>query len=223
MKLIPVVDLLNGVAVHAVRGRRDSYKPLATPLCMDCSPFAVIDAYLTLADFDEIYLADLNALTRHGNQDDLIARIRAAYPRVNFWIDRGRQAPSQEPESNLVEVIGSESLTQEALPALLCLPKTAFVLSLDSHPGRLLGPPRLFEDDRYWPKRVILMALGQVGSNSGPDFQQISQYRTRWPNQEYIAAGGVRGCGDVQRLRDMGVYAALVASALHFGKVKPPV
>ncbi|MEN8260340.1 MAG: HisA/HisF-related TIM barrel protein [Pseudomonadota bacterium] len=223
MKLIPVCDLMNGVAVHAVRGLRDRYKPVTTPLCKDCSPFAVIDAFLTLHDFKDFYLADLNALTHQGNQADLISRIRATYPSLTFWVDRGRRAPSHEFWPNMVEVVGSESLNREALPALLDTPKENFLLSLDNYPDRLLGPPGLFEDDRYWPDRIIIMTLGRVGSNSGPDFTRIAHYYTRWPDRKFIAAGGVRDDQDIRRLEDMGAYAVLVASALHLGNLGPSV
>jgi phosphoribosylformimino-5-aminoimidazole carboxamide ribotide isomerase len=39
------------------------------------------------------------------------------------------------------------------------------------------------------------------------------------PEVEVSAGGGVRGVADLRRLRDCGVRAALVASALHDGAV----
>ena len=212
---------MNGVAVHAVRGLRDRYKPIATPLCKDSSPFAVIDAFLTLHDFKEFYLADLDALTHRGNQDDLLSKIRTAYPSLTFWIDRGRHAASDDFGSNMVEVVGSESLTRKRLPALLDAPKTNFVLSLDHYPDRLLGPRGLFADERYWPERTIIMTLGHVGNDIGPDFARLAHYCTRWPHRQFIAAGGVRDDRDIERLQNMGAYAALVATALHFGTLEP--
>lgn len=220
MKIIPVIDLLNGAAVYAQRGRREHYRPLNTPLCGESCPFAVLDAYLSLCDFDEFYLADLDALTGRSDQSGLIREICRAHPGKTFWVDRGFPVGTRYDGAprNLLNVIGSESLSEECLLRLEH-PASDFVLSLDIHPDRPLGPSALFDDPRYWPERVILMTLERVGSDLGPDFERLAAYRSRWPANRFVAAGGIRGEQDIIRLEDLGIYAVLVASALHFGKI----
>ncbi|MEW8382346.1 MAG: nickel transporter, partial [Candidatus Thiodiazotropha taylori] len=63
MKLIPVIDLMNGIVVRAIRGQRQSYLPSSTPLCQSSQPEAVISALLSLYPFDTLYIADLDAIT----------------------------------------------------------------------------------------------------------------------------------------------------------------
>ncbi len=93
------------------------------------------------------------------------------------------------------------------------------VLSLDFKGSRFLGPPALWRQHSYWPRDLILMTLSQVGMQQGPAWQQLAQLRTRVPNCNIYAAGGVRDRGDLDRLRAMGVAGALLASSLHSGAV----
>ena len=44
MLVIPVLDLLDGQAVHAVRGRRDDYRPIRSLLAATSEPLALAPA-----------------------------------------------------------------------------------------------------------------------------------------------------------------------------------
>ena len=61
MKVIPVIDILNGIVVHAVRGKRSEYKPLESILFKSVEPVEVAKAFKTLG-FSELYVADLDAI-----------------------------------------------------------------------------------------------------------------------------------------------------------------
>jgi uncharacterized protein related to proFAR isomerase len=41
VKIIPVVDVLKGIVVHAVRGKRKEYQPLKSVLCASTDPVEV--------------------------------------------------------------------------------------------------------------------------------------------------------------------------------------
>ena len=66
MKIIPVIDLKDGVVVHAQQGIRDLYQPINTALCQSSDIYQVIEAFLGVYDFDTFYIADLNAITHQG-------------------------------------------------------------------------------------------------------------------------------------------------------------
>jgi phosphoribosylformimino-5-aminoimidazole carboxamide ribotide isomerase len=113
-------------------------------------------------------------------------------------------------------VIGSESLHQ--LNDYLSLKKLCgknHVLSLDFTAQGYQGPDELIKESTYWPNKVIAMALSQVGSNSGPDNQILEQLINQSSGHKIYAAGGIRHTMDIQRLKEMGVSGALIASALH--------
>ena len=63
MKVIPVLDILNGKVVHAVKGRRQDYQPLQSTLCNSTQPLEVAKAFQTIG-FSELYIADLDAITK---------------------------------------------------------------------------------------------------------------------------------------------------------------
>ena len=62
MKVIPVIDVLNGIVVHAVRGKRQKYQPLQSILCKSVEPLEVAKTFKKLG-FDDLYLADIDAIT----------------------------------------------------------------------------------------------------------------------------------------------------------------
>ena len=61
MKVIPVIDMLNGIVVHAVRGKRQEYQPLQSTLVTSVEPVEVARAFKKLG-FNELYVADLDAI-----------------------------------------------------------------------------------------------------------------------------------------------------------------
>lgn len=223
MQIIPVIDLMKGAVVHARRGLRDSYRPVQSPLCRDASPWAVIDALLGLSDFDTLYVADLDALMGVGDQRELLNRLQQDYPDLTFWIDRGLPAlAATDNRSNCVPVIGSESLSGEDLARL---PELAgeFILSLDFMAEHLLGGNSLLQNTSVWPEKIIIMSLSRVGGDEGPDFQRLESFRASWPDKKFVAGGGVRDEGDLERLQGLGISGVLLASALHSGALNAEV
>jgi phosphoribosylformimino-5-aminoimidazole carboxamide ribotide isomerase len=213
MRLIPVLDLKDGVVVHAQRGQRDSYQPIHSPLCPSSNVYAVIDAFCQLADFDVMYVADLNAITQQGDNQALIYEVLQRYPHITFWLDAGYQSPDLvfADVDNYRPVLGSECCSSEQLAAT----KNA-LLSLDfSAHDEPLGEARLFADSALWSEQVIIMTLARVGSDMGADSDKLRHYQQRYPQTEFIAAGGVRNIADVQQLKAIGINSVLVASALH--------
>lgn len=217
MRIIPVIDLMNGAVVHAKKGNRDDYRPLVSPLCLGSSPSAVMDGLLALHPFDSFYFADLDALMGRGDHEDFLNRLQLGYPAIRFWVDRGLPHRLEESHgANRVPVIGSESLNEKGWEVLREW-RGEYILSLDFKGDRLLGPEKLLEASETLPEKIIVMNLARVGANEGPDFKRLGEYRALWPAKQIIAAGGVRGEEDLARLEEMGVDCALLASALHSG------
>ncbi len=46
MRIIPVIDVMDGVVVRAIGGRRDEYRPLVSQLTVSTDPIAVAKALL---------------------------------------------------------------------------------------------------------------------------------------------------------------------------------
>jgi phosphoribosylformimino-5-aminoimidazole carboxamide ribotide isomerase len=222
MKIIPVIDLMNGIVVHARQGRRDTYRPLESPLCRNSAPEAVVEGLLGLHGFATFYVADLDALIGKPRQTAILERLKQAFSGLKFWVDQGlrdhEERDNLASDGRVLRVIGSESLTTERLPLLERI-GAPFILSLDFDGDGPMGPAELPERPKLWPETVIVMSLPRVGSTAGPDFGRIESLVCRHPERRWVAAGGVRGEKDLERLEALGVGAVLMASALHSGAV----
>lgn len=209
--------------MHAKSGRRHLYKPLRTRLCTDSEPIAVIKRLLRLYPFKEVYIADLDALMKNGNNRPVIVRISTTFPKIKFWIDQGLPDGCSTTliQKNHVTVIGSESLDTQNLSILKRFHKD-FLLSLDFTADGLLGPSQLLTDSDRWPDKVIIMSIDRVGSENGPDYSLLKGFLDRCPGKTLVAAGGVRDEEDIRQLKENGIAAVLLASALHTGAISSP-
>ena len=220
--IVPVLDLKGGEVVHARAGDRARYEPLRSPLAPSSEPGAVLEGLLALAPFRRFYIADLDAIEGHGSHHAVITALGRRHTGIEFWIDAGfatAAAAAAMAGAGLVPVLGSETLAApEELVAAPCLGARC-VLSLDYRDERFLGPPAVAARPELWPDEVIVMTLSRVGSGAGPDLVRIGEVQRRAGPRRMFAAGGVRDGGDIARLAALGLAGALVASALHDGRL----
>ncbi|SAL12369.1 HisA/HisF-related TIM barrel protein [Caballeronia telluris] len=227
MRIIPVVDLLDGVAVHAVRGERSRYRPVQSQLCSGSDPAVVARALVDYCAAPVLYVADLDGIMRGAPQRAALARLARALPGVELWLDAGFTdgasaldtiASLRKEGAVVTPVFGSETLRAEPVHAFA----HDAVLSLDRRLDAPLGDPALWHDASRWPARVIAMSLDRVGSYSGPDLATLAEIRRRAGNDRTIAgAGGVRHIDDLRAAEAAGANAWLIASALHDRSIAP--
>src|SRR5216684_7133564 len=62
MHVLPVLDLLEGVVVRGVGGRRDEYRPVVSRLVDRPDPFSVARAFRDQLGLTRLYVADLDAI-----------------------------------------------------------------------------------------------------------------------------------------------------------------
>jgi phosphoribosylformimino-5-aminoimidazole carboxamide ribotide isomerase len=226
LQLIPVVDLLSGAVVHARKGERSHYLPLRSSLCQGALPETVVAALLDLYPFRTLYIADLDAIQRRGSHVDTIERIRRGFPDLELWVDSGiadAWALQEWLDAGLgIPVIGSESVADAEfmLEVLQRSRQHPPVLSLDFRGDSFQGPAALLSDPgAHWPRRVLAMNLTRVGSDSGPDLALIARLIALAPDRAVFAAGGVRSAADLEQVARVGGAGALLASALHDGRL----
>ena len=246
MDLIPVIDLMQGQVVRAVRGDRQAYRPIVSRLCAGSDPIGVARVLCAHCATRRLYVADLDALLGHPVQIDVLKALLHALPDLELWLDAGfanaRAAEALRADlgragRQVVPVFGSESLASRAeLECCFGAPASArvgdpvtdadadadadaSVLSLDRRDGRRLDVAGCWEAPELWPKRVIVMTLERVGSDAGPDLDTLADVRRKSPSTFIVGAGGIRDEADLQRARAAGAGAWLVASALHDGRL----
>jgi phosphoribosylformimino-5-aminoimidazole carboxamide ribotide isomerase len=232
MRVIPVIDLKGGAAVHAVRGERERYRPLRSRIAEGADPVGVTRAVRDRLGLDEIYVADLDAIAgADGHAETIAALAREA----RAMVDAGATTPAAV--ARLLElgaaqvIVGTESLPGvEAFRRLrIELPDAPLVVSLDLRAGAMLSPdPSLARAGApealarladAGAREAIVLDLARVGSGEGPDVALIADLRKRVPDVVLLAGGGVRDAADLRALADAGAAGALVATALHGGAI----
>ena len=222
MELIPVIDLMGGAVVHARRGERDNYRPIVTPLCEGAEPVAIAGALMALAPFRTLYVADLDAIAGKAGHDDVISRLQGRFPDVGVWVDAGEADEVALTRRRAAElgkpVVGTETMTSFEM-GQAALASGPAVLSLDYGLEGARGPAEFHQQAELWPQALIVMMLARVGGGDGPDYTRLRDIIARAGERRVYAAGGVRTVDDLQALADLGVAGALVASALHDGRL----
>jgi phosphoribosylformimino-5-aminoimidazole carboxamide ribotide isomerase len=226
LEIIPVIDLRQGLVVHARRGERDRYQPVRSILCEGSAPLAVVEGLLRLYPFSTIYAADLDAIGGTGENLAVLRELHAAFPALHLWLDAGFHETARS-HAWLGEKIGMLVLGSEAQRDTQTLAwlrdgpyGPGIILSLDFRGESFIGPEQLLQPV-CWPNRVITMTLGRVGSDQGPDIDRLRGIQAQARGRRVYAAGGVRDLADLERLVELGVAGVLVASALHDGRLGP--
>jgi phosphoribosylformimino-5-aminoimidazole carboxamide ribotide isomerase len=236
MQVIPVLDLLDGHVVRAVRGERTAYRPIQSRLAAASEPLPIARALLAASGERTLYIADLGAILQRGAHASMLAALRAALPGIELWLDAGYAdyasmralfdhidaigqhagRAADHDLATLVPVFGTESLRDiHALHAAQTAGLSP-ILSLDHRAGQLLAATDLERSSTWWPSRVIAMTLDQVGSYAGPDLPTFERIRaSAAAHTTVIGAGGIRNRADMTAAASTGATAWLVASALH--------
>lgn len=232
MRIIPVLDLMDGQVVQAIRGERDAYQPVKSILTSETNPLSVAQILQAETGCREFYIADLDALRGKGNHWDIIRQL-AAELTADLWIDAGFTHTASALKAlqigSLNIIVGSETL--QHLEFLLdiedSLPSQRLLFSIDIVKDRVLSRTSALKDldplaamdflsQRGW-SQFILLTLDRVGTGAGPDWPLLSNARHRFPNLSLIAGGGARTPQDIQAMAALGLSGVLVSTALHRG------
>ncbi|MGK6311397.1 HisA/HisF-related TIM barrel protein [Neorhizobium sp. DT-125] len=222
MLIIPVLDVKDGHVVRAQMGMRETYKPIETPLSPTSAIESVAEGLRSVHPFPVFYVADLDAIENGSSAFATADPLSHLRPKPDVWLDAGFRSARDVEEAlahaRTFAVLGSESQANtDVLRAFGTHPR--LILSLDFRGDTFLGPPAILSEPGFWPERVIVMTLDKVGARRGPDFDRLQAIKDVAGNRKIIAAGGVRNVDDLERLHDMGIAGALVATSLHSGEL----
>jgi phosphoribosylformimino-5-aminoimidazole carboxamide ribotide isomerase len=236
MRMIPVLDLKQGLVVQGIRGERDRYRPVQSVLTPSSQPLDVARALQRETHCATFYIADLDAIQRTGSHRDVIRQL-ADDLTAELWIDAGIADPATvrrwlDAGADRA-VIGSETLPSlDRLDAMCQVhPVERLVFSLDVKGGRLLAAGKLADwkplqvlaylAQRGWSD-IILLTLDRVGTGTGPDCALLAAAHQRAPGLALTVGGGVRTPDHLRQLATAGAAGVLLASALHHGWIRGP-
>jgi len=232
--LIPVIDLQNNQAVHAVKGDRRKYKPVKSVLCDTSDPLEIARAFRDQLGLDEIYIADLDAIrdSSRSNHRNLIESLFSR-ENIDILLDAGisdTQKISEWLDAGIHKiVIGSETLstldTVKEIPAVV--DPNRMIFSLDCRGGRVLSkcpdlsnlsPLKILKilQSSGW-QEIIILDLARVGSGYGINRTLAADVRVNFPYLTLLVGGGIAGLEEIKELNSLGVSGILVATVLHQG------
>ncbi|HEV2949863.1 MAG TPA: HisA/HisF-related TIM barrel protein [Gemmataceae bacterium] len=236
MRIIPVMDVKDGMVVRGVGGRREDYRPITSHLTSSSLPIDVARAFRDRLGLPEIYLADLDAIGGKEPALKIYGDIQSLGCRL--WVDAGiRDADDAQALARAgvaTIVIGLETIAgpQEAEAICRILGSARVIFSLDMKRGRPLGGSEFWRElDAYsiavqvigfGIHRLIVLDLARVGLGTGLGTEELCRrIANAHPGVEITGGGGIQGPADLGRLAKYGVHSVLIASALHDGRLRP--
>lgn len=227
-----MLDVLDGVAVHALRGERQNYKPLKSVLFSDAIPVQIAHT-LNRLGFEELYVADLDAILTNRPNFNIINQITTS-TKLKLMVDAGLtdlKRAKKLLENNAAKiVIGTETLRSANFvnTAISSLGSDRIIVSLDLKNRQLLRNfekeknlnliklPKAFQEMGL--KQMIVLDLARVGSNEGVDMPLLKKLLGE-TKLDILVGGGVRNLEDLLELEKLGISGVLLATALYSGKI----
>lgn len=228
-RLIGVIDLLDGRAVHAIAGNRSQYHPVE--FCQG-DPQVLQQHYARLG-IGKLYIADLNSITRGEIDFETLDAVCSSTEATEVLIDIGwkcedadktaavERLSSRHPATTWIACTESAmSLSAlDALAALVGAPRV--LLGLDYRSGELIAR---VSDEADWIEHAlqlgcggaVILDLSSVGTSRGPSTTETCQrVRRLAPEWRIHSGGGIRSTSDVRMLAEAGCDRCLVGTALY--------
>ena len=236
MLAIPVLDVLNGVIVRGVGGRRNEYRPVESVLTPSARPLDVARAFRDRLSLTTLYLADLDGIQRQRPNADVYRQL--VDDGFELWIDAGVRCLGDT--TRLLDagaakvIVGLETIPEAQFLATLVAEfgasRITFSLDLQA------GVPKLSHS--HWPDasplgiaqnviqlgvtQLIVLDLASVGEERGPSTLALCEALRRFaPEVHLVTGGGVRNTDDLRSLQTAGIDGVLLATALHNGVIGP--
>ncbi len=232
MKIIPVIDVLNGIAVHGIRGEREQYQPLKSFLCNSADPIEIAATFESLG-FSKLYLADLDAIQRKVANFGIYSKIMAKTC-LDLMVDAGiadiTQAKKVFATGVTSIVIGTETLRNLNFvsQAVTDFGENKIVVSIDQKGGKLLSSSTNIASmdavsvaqklANVGVQHIIFLDLDRVGTEHGIN-NTVLKAILDTTDVDVFVGGGISSLQELEQLRKLGISGALVATVLHNGKI----
>ena len=230
MLIIPAIDIKNGQCVRLRQGRAEDETVYgADPAAMACRWQAEGGQYLHVVDLDGAFEG------RPVNAD----LIRGIVAKVHIPVEVGGGIRTYKDVEDYLEagvervIIGTRAVESPSWLRVLCdrFPKRVAV-GVDARDGKvavqgwkltteMTALELIAHLESYGIAALIYTDISKDGMLAGPNFDSIAavQKQTKIP---LVASGGVSNVAHVQRLAQMGVYAAIIGKALYTGDITLP-
>ncbi|MFQ6061771.1 MAG: HisA/HisF-related TIM barrel protein [Methanosarcinales archaeon] len=220
-RIIFVLDIFDGIVVHAVRGERKHYLPIAG-FSSVCETSNAVEIVRTLNP-KEVYAADLNRIRGIGDNFPVIKDVSQYCKTILSCGVRSVEDVSRGLEIADTVTIGIENADFDVIgQACEMIDAMRIHVNIDIMDNHILTntmisltPLEAIEKlNEYQINHLIIIDLTRVGTESGINIGFIEDAVAR-SDHPIIFGGGVRDINDLDILRDIGVSGALVATGIH--------
>jgi phosphoribosylformimino-5-aminoimidazole carboxamide ribotide isomerase len=224
--------------VHARAGARDRYAPVQNAAGWPIDPGnarTLAEIYTDVLGISEIYAADLDAILNQRPQDEVTRGLASL--KAPLWLDAGVKSVEDARRAVALGasrvIVGLETLPSFDVLSDICAAvgsdRVAFSLDLRDRQPIFTAGARV--DGVRSPEEIadlaaisgasalIVIDLARVGTGRGLDIDLLSRIHSAAPRPSLVAGGGVRGWDDLVQVAKAGCDAALVATALHDGRI----
>jgi phosphoribosylformimino-5-aminoimidazole carboxamide ribotide isomerase len=223
VRCIFVLDILNGAVVRALRGERSRYEPIEkhSNIVFTSEPLQILQELQP----KEVYIADLNLLMGSGENLEAICRMcKFADTMADIGVIKAGDM-DRLPDA-VIPVLGTETSSLGLIKEAAAKRKIA--VSIDMKRRRILTrdpdltamtPLELLDRlNSISLESIILLELDRVGTSEGLDAAFLKKAAALCKHP-LILGGGVKDEEDLRALERMGFSGALVATAVHNGKI----
>lgn len=234
MKIIPVIDILDGVVVHGTEGKRDSYEPIDSILTNSHKPLDIVRIFENKLGTNKLYIADLNSIAYEGNNFQLVEKLSKKCD-AELFLDAGIEKIS-DLKYDVFNKVDNIIIATESVKSLDTIKKAKnaykdknIIVSIDMKKDKIIH--NLHENinsiEEILNKLIdiginsfILLDISKVGTMSGLN-NKIKDVIKKFSSNEikFITGGGIRNIKDVQKLEKVNISGLLIASAIHNGNI----
>jgi phosphoribosylformimino-5-aminoimidazole carboxamide ribotide isomerase len=232
-KIIPVIDILNSEAVHAIKGERKSYKPLSSKLFKNSNPFDILKVLAVNYKFRDFYIADLDAIINDTPNNHLLNTILKMLD-IDIMIDLGIINIKDILRFSKIGfnklIIGLETVSSLEVikEAVNIMGKNKLVLSIDMYKEKVLSNVKRIKDkspieivkivEDIGVNEIILLDLFRVGQKIGGIPSQYLKIQESF-NGNILVGGGIKDYKDLINYKEYNFAGVLIATALYDGTI----
>ena len=232
-RIIPVLDILDSKAVHAIKGERAKYKPLNLKLMKSSNPVEIVEFLNKEFNFKEFYIADLDAIIKKNPNFKLLLKI-LDNSSIQVMLDPGivnkddLLTYSKFKLNKLIlglETMENINVIKESLEIF---GHNKIIISIDMYKEKIISNIKQLKSqnilqvintiEKFGVKEVILLDLFRVGQKIGGIPPLYIEIRKQF-NGNILIGGGIKDFNDLLMYKDEEFSGILIATALYDGSI----
>ncbi len=232
-EIIPVIDILNSKAVHAVKGERSKYKPLKSYLFNSNYPKEIIKILKIKVNFPKFYIADLDAIMNKRPNIELITEISMDL-KIKILLDSGIENRGDlKKYINLgihKLIFGLETILDynTITAGLQILGKNRIIVSIDMYNGKIISKNEEIKNrgiikviqkiEDLGVREIILLDLFRIGQKLGGIPKLYDNIKREFHGKIYVG-GGIKDINDIKLYIRREFSGVLIGTALYDGTI----